>query len=236
MASTSSTNVTTKRDADSQVLSPILEKLDEKSLKKLEPFITEIEEHIQQTVASVTHKKLRHRCRDGVLSAAIYDTFLLFEKRTKVSVRSEFIADCLGVLTSVVNQNWRVLFDIRVKLDRNRIEIITGKSVDLDELISEVVHSIHDAVEEKTPELLSWFTKIEEEAKDILKCLNKRRIIEYPPEIVAATAVYGAIQNKGKPMVQLSQRDLSFTCSCSPPMISKVWRKLFHTGSSGERV
>ena len=106
MASTSSTNVTTKRDTDPQVLSPILEKLDEESLKRLEPFTQEIEEQIQQTVSSVTHKKLRHRCRDGVLSAAIYDTFLLFEKRTKVRVRSEFIADCLGVLMSVVNQNW----------------------------------------------------------------------------------------------------------------------------------
>ena len=234
MASTSSTSMTTK--VTSQVLSPILEKMDEDSLKKLEPFIAEIEEHLQQTIASVAPNKLRRRSREVMISAAIYDTFLIFEKRTKVRVRSEFIGQCLGILTCVVNMNWRALFDNRVKLDNYRIEIITGKSVDLDELISEVVHSIHDAVEEKTPELLSWFTKIEEEAKDILKCLNKRRIIEYPPEIVAATAVYGAIQNKGKPMVQLSQRDLSFTCSCSPPMISKVWRKLFHTGSSGERV
>ena len=236
MASTSSTCVNTKRDADSQVLSPILDKLDEESLKKLEPFITEIQEHIQQMIASVPQKKLRHRSREGMMAAAIYDTFLIFEQRSKVRVRSEFIAGCLGIHTSALNKNWRVLFDTRVKLNWQRIECVTGCNENLDELISEVVQSLHDALEEKTLELLSWFTKIEEEAKDILECLNKRRIIEYPPEIVAATAVYGAIQNKGKPMVQLSQRDLSFTCSCSPPMISKVWRKLFHTGSSGERV
>ena len=47
MASTSCTSMTTKRDADSLVLSPILAKLDEESLKRLEPFITEIEEHMQ---------------------------------------------------------------------------------------------------------------------------------------------------------------------------------------------
>lgn len=230
MASTSSTSMTTKRDADSQVLSPILEKLDEESLKRLEPFITEIEEHLQQTVAGVAQKKLRRRSREVMVSAAIYDTFLIFEKRTKVRVRSEFIGECLRILTSVVNTNWRALFDNRVKLDINRIECISGQSEDIDELISEVVQSLHDGLVKKTPEIQKWFTKIEEEAKDLLMCLDKGRIIEYPPEIVAVTAVYGAIQSEGKPMVQLSQRDLSFTCTFSPQMISKVWKDLFHEG------
>ena len=133
--------------------------------------------------------------------------------------------------------NWRALFDNRVKLDNYRIECISGKSEDIDELISEVVQSLHDALEEKTPEAQEWFTKIEEEGKYLLMCLDKRRLMDYPPEIVAVTAIYGAIQYEGKPMVQLSQRDLSFTCCFSPQMISKVWKELFHEGSiTGERV
>ncbi|MBA7563143.1 hypothetical protein ES708_04796 [subsurface metagenome] len=228
MASTSS--MTTKRDTESLVLLPILEKLDEESLKKLEPFLTEIEEHIQQTVSSVPQKKLRHRNREALMSAAIYDTFLAFEKRTMVRVRSEFIAECHGILMCVINQNWRVLFDARVKLDNNRIEIISGKSQDIDKLISEVVHSLQDALEEKTPELQKWFTKIEEEAKELLTCLNRERFGDYPAEVIATTAVYGAVQCEGKPLVQLSQKIMSLTCSFSPQMIGKVWKELFHMG------
>lgn len=228
MASTSS--VITKRDTDSQVLAPILEKLDEKSLKRLEPFIAEIEKHLQQTIASVAQNKLRRRSREVMISAAIYDTFLIFEKRTKVRVRSEFIGECLGILTCVVNMNWRALFDNRVKLDRNRIEIISGKSEDIDKLVSEVVQSLHEALEEKTPEIQKWFNIIEEEAKDLLMCLDRRRMMDYPPEIVAVTAVYGVVQCKGKPMVQLSQKIMSLTCSFSPAMISKVWLALFDEG------
>ncbi len=231
MASTSSTSVTTKRDTNPQVLSPILERLDEESLKRLEPFIPELEEHIQQTVASVPQKKLRHRSREAMLSAAIYDTFLFFEKRTKVRVRSEFIAECLGVLMGALNQNWRVLFDIRVKFDIRRIESISGENDDLDELISEVVQSLQEALEEKTPQVKKWFANIEEEAKDSLKCLNRERFGDFPAEVIAATAVYGAIQCEGKPLVQLSQRDVSYTCQFSSQMISKVWKELFHEGS-----
>ncbi|GAH12228.1 unnamed protein product, partial [marine sediment metagenome] len=227
-ASTSS--VITKRGADSQVLSPILDKLDEESLKRLEPFIAEIEEYIQQTVSSVPQNKLRRRSREALISAAIYDTFLVFEKRTKVRVRSEFIAECFGILMSVLNQNWRVLFDIRVKLDRNRIEIISRESEDIDKLVSEVVQSLHDASEKKTPEVQEWFTTIEDKAKDLLLCLDRRRIQNYPPEIVAVTSVYGVVQCEGKPLVQLSQRIMSLTCSFSPAMISKVWLELFHMG------
>ncbi|MCK5265545.1 MAG: hypothetical protein KAR03_08055 [Candidatus Thorarchaeota archaeon] len=227
---TSTSSVITKRDADSQVLSPILDKLDDESLKRLEPFIAEIEEYIQQAVSSVPQNKLRRRSRKALISAAIYDTFRVFEKRTKVRIRSEFIADCLGILMSVLNQNWRTLFDIRVKLDRNRIEIISGESEDIDKLVSEVVHSLQDALEEKTPEVQAWFNIIEEEAKDILMRLDRKRMMDYPPEIVAVAAVYGVVQCKGKPMVQLSQKIMSLTCSFSPAMISKVWLALFDEG------
>ncbi len=228
MASTSS--VITKKDTDTQLLAPILDKLDEESLRELEPFIADIEEHIQQTVASVPQRKLRQRNREAMISAAIYDAFLQFEKRTMVRVRAEFIADCNGVLMTAVNQNWRALFDIRVKLDGNRIEIISGKSQDLGKLISEVVQSLQDALEERTPEVQKWFTNIEEEAKDSLTCLNSERFEDYPSEVIAATAVYCAIRCEGKPLVQLSQRDASYTCSFSPQMISKTWKELFHEG------
>ncbi len=228
MASTSS--VITKRDTDSQVLAPILDKLDKESLKKLEPFIAEIEEHIQQTVASVPENKRKRRGREAMMSAAIYDTFRVFEKRTKVRVRSEFIADSLGILMSVVNQNWRILFDIRVKLDRRHIEIISGESEDPDKLISEVVQSLQEALDEKTPEVQAWFNIIEEEAKALLMCLDRKRMMDYPPEIVAVAAVYGVVHCKGKPMVQLSQKIMSLTCSFSPAMISKVWLALFDEG------
>ena len=74
---TSTSSVITKRDADSQVLSPILDKLDDESLKRLEPFIAEIEEYIQQAVSSVPQNKLRRRSRKALISAAIYDTFFI---------------------------------------------------------------------------------------------------------------------------------------------------------------
>ena len=228
MASTSS--VISKRDADSHVLAPILDKLDEESLKRLEPFIAEIEEHIQQTVASVPQKKLRHRNREAMISAAIYDTFRTFEKRTMVRVRAEFIAECHGILMPVLNQNWRALFDIRVKLDSNRIEVISGKDGNIDKLISEVVQSLKDALEERTPEIQKWLANIEEEAKDSLTSLNSERFEDYPAEVIAATAVYCAIQCEGKPLLQLSQRDVSYTCSFSPQMVSKTWKELFHEG------
>jgi hypothetical protein len=44
MASTTRTSIIPERDASSQVLSSILERLDEEPLKRVEPFITDIEE------------------------------------------------------------------------------------------------------------------------------------------------------------------------------------------------
>ncbi|MHA1929188.1 MAG: hypothetical protein ACTSV2_11500 [Candidatus Thorarchaeota archaeon] len=228
MASTFS--VITKRDTDSQILSPILDKLDEESLKKLEPFISEIEEHIQQTIESVPQNKLKQRKREAMISAAIYDTFLTFEKRTAVRVSVEFIADCNGILMTAINQNWRSLFDTRVKLDGSRIELISGKEQDLVRLISEVVKSLQDALEKKTPEIQQWFVNTEEEAIDLLTCLNRERLADYPAEVIAAAAVYGAVQCDGKPLVKLSQMDVSFTIPFSPQMISKTWKEIFQEG------
>ena len=228
MASTSSMSAVTKED--SQVLSPILERLGEEVRQRLEPFISEIEEHIQRTVSMVRPEKLKRRSKEGVLSAAIYDTFLIFEKRTKVRIRNKFIAECLGVQMFVVNQNWRDLFDDRVKIERHRIVSVFGSSDDPVKLISEVVQVFLDALVEKIPRVEEWFALVEEEAKDLLKCLDRKRIMDYPPEVVAATAVYSVIQCEGKPMVQLSQRDASLTCSFSQAMVNKVWLELFNGG------
>ncbi len=230
MASTSRTSVIPERDASSQVLSPILERLDEESLKRLEPFIPEIEQQLVRTIEGVSEEKLNRKSREGLTSAAIYDTFLQFEHLTKVRVRTEFIAESLGILPSVVNYTWRHLFDYRVRLDAGRIECINGRGKNLHQLISEVVRTLLRAVTEKPSGIKEWFASVEEQARDLIQFLNKEQLTQSPPDILALVAVYGVIKNQGKPMVPLSQRMASLVCGMSSAMVSKVWLEVFNGG------
>ena len=230
MASTSRTSMIPERDASSQVLSLILERLDEESLQRLEPFIPEIEEQLVRTIEGVSEERLNRKSREGLASAAIYDTFLHFEHLAKVRVRTEFIAQSLGILPSVVNYTWRHLFDDRVKLDAGRIECISGRGKNLHQLISDVVRTLFRAVMEKPSGIEKWFASVEEQARDLIYFLDKEQLTQSPPDILALVAVYGVIKNQGKPMVPLSQKQAGLVCNVSPQMISLVWTELFNDG------
>ncbi|MGY5872519.1 MAG: hypothetical protein RTV72_09755 [Candidatus Thorarchaeota archaeon] len=218
-----------ERDASSQVLTLIIEKMNEEDRKQVDPFIPEIEEHIQQRLAEVHPRRTTRRKMEAVRAAAAYDAFLMFENRTKVRMRTPMMAKALGVPVPRINTTWKVLFDVRVMIDRSRLERIYTTDESAGERVSMVIQTLMRALEENTKESEEWFSEIEKEAISLVEQVNHEG---HHPDVVAGAAVYGAIKyDTNIPAAHIAQRDVAYACCYSSAMISKVWLDLFNEGS-----
>lgn len=227
MASTSVTMTIPEKDASLQVLTSIMEKLNKEEQQKLEPHLSEIQEHIIKLVEDVPEEKVKRKRREAIFAAAVYDTFLQYQPHTQTKISVRVIAECLGLKSVPVNSAWLALFDHRVKLEPDKLERARGKSKNPKHLISEVMTNLKRAVPQTSEKLSTWFSDIEKDATDLFGLLDKDILKDYPLDELAAAAVYGVIRKQGKPMIPLSRQDASLLCGTSQATIFKLWADFF---------
>lgn len=228
MASVSTIRVTAQRDAVSQALSPVLENLDEDARTRIEQWLPEIEEEIQNSLCKLRHYQIKHRKRDTLLAAAMYDAFLKFESRTQTCLRTPQIAESLGQPMCVVNRVWTELFDNRAKLHYHRLKSIRKKCSNPRDLVPQVIDALRGALERSMPETEEWFSHIEAHAKDLLLLLPPTAIMQYDARLLSALAVYTASRlYHGKPLVNITYSTLSVVCGWSITMLSQTWTDVF---------
>jgi len=160
-----------------------------------------------------------------VRAAAAYDAFLMFEKRTRVKIRTQFISEALGVAICSMNATWRALFDSRVKVDLSRVTGIYVTDQKIPEIVTMIVHALQKALEKNTPETDTWFKTIETLA---IALIEQTSVDGYRPEVIAAAAVYGAVQHDtGISVVSIAKQEIDYACTYSASAINQAWVELF---------
>jgi len=232
MAASVSSKLTTigSASAVSEVMSLIVEKLEDNQRERISQWIKPIEEHAEKIVQALTPAQLKRRRPEVVAAAAIYDAFLEFESRTTIKLGFPMMQETLGQSHCSINTTWKRLFDNRASLMGDYLDdVYVKKNGLLSDAVSSVMRGLTRAVHELTPEVKKWLEKIEIEAIELAQSL-KLNIVSSDPLLIAVTVVYAAIQrHHGKMMVQISQRNLSLLSTSSPAMISKCWLELFES-------
>ena len=216
--------------AVSEVMSLLVEKLEDDQREKLSHWIKLIEEHAEKIVHALTPAQLKRRKPEVVAAAAIYDAFLEFESRTTIKLRLPMIQEALSQSSCTINTTWNRLFDNRASLMGDYLDrVYIEKNGLLSDAVSTVIHALTKAVYGLTTEVKNWLEKIEIESIELIQSLNPD-IVSRDQLLIAVTIVYAAIQrHHGKMKVRISQRDLSLLSTSSPAMISKCWLELFES-------
>jgi len=214
--------------AVSEVMSLLVEKLEDGQREKLSHWMKLIEEHAEKIVRTLTHAQLKRRKPEVVAAAAVYDAFLEFESRTTIKLRLPMMHEALGHSHCSINTTWIRLFDNRASLMGDYLDRVYVEKNGLpSDAVSSVILTLTKAVHKMTTEVKNWLEKIEIEAIELTQSL-KPDITSRGPLLIAVTVIYAATQrHHGKMMVRISQRDLSLLSTSSPAMISKCWLELF---------
>ncbi len=228
----SSMRMAVERDMVSQSMSVLLGSMKEEVRRQLDQWLSEIEEHAQQSIACLKNVQVSRRRPEIVAAAAIYQSFLVFESRTRVQVTTPFLCKSLGITPCATNEAYRVLFDRRVKIQSHRVGCIRMSSEVPADLVKEIIDSLQNALEERTSRTAEWFVSVQAEAISMVGSLTDAQRASYDPDVLAAAAVYGAIQMQpSQNVVQVAQKDIALTCRCSGAMVSKVWLNIFREGN-----
>ncbi len=216
--------------AVSEVMSLLVEKLEDDQREKLSHWIKLIEEYAEKIVHALTPAQLKRRKPEVVAAAAIYDAFLEFESRTTMKLRLPLMHEALGQSSCIINTTWNRLFDNRASLMGDYLDrVYIEKNGLLSDAVSTVIHALTRAVYGLTTEVKNWLEKIEIESIELTQSLNPD-IMSRDQLLIAVTIVYASIKrHHGKMMIRISQRDLSLLSTSSPAMISKCWLELFES-------
>lgn len=214
----------------SHMMTRLLESIPDEQKEKLAQWIGEIETAAEEKVQELTEKQLKKRNREAVAAAAIYDSFLQFESRTDVQVGFNQMQTALGRSACSINTAWKRLFDNRVYLRGESLDmVLTERDGTVYDAISKVIHALKRAAEKITQEAVKWLEEIETEAIELSKTIPSSTIDRYDALLIAITTIYTAIQwHHGKAMIPIGQKDLSLLAATSPAMISKCWIELFN--------
>jgi len=215
--------------AISDVISLLMEKLEEDQKERLVHWIKPLEEYAEKIVQALTPAQLKRRKPEVVAAAAIYDAFLEFESRTNIKMRLPLMHEALGRSQCSINTTWNRLFDIRTPLRGERLdEVYFEKNGLLSDAISSVILTLSKAAEIFTSKLKVWLGIIETEAIELSQSLNPAIASMFDAPIIAVTVIYAAMRrHHGKMRIRICQRDLSIISSTSQAMISKCWIDLF---------
>ena len=213
----------------SEVMTRLIESLTDDQKEKLNQWTKSIEDAAEVKVLKLIPKQLKKRKPEVVAAAAIYDTFLEFESRTKVKVGLNQMQKVLGQSACSINTSWKRLFDNRVSLKGEFLDLVyTERDGTVTAAISNVIQALERAVEQPTSEAMTWLEAIHAEAIELSKIISSSNATKYDTLIVAITTIYAAIQrHHGKMMIRIGQRDLSLLASTSPAMISRCWIEFF---------
>jgi hypothetical protein len=223
--------MTVERDAVSQSMSLLLENMSEQAQARLAQWLPEIEEQAVQSITQLTNQQVSRRRPEIIAVAALYRAFLEFESRTGVRVRTPFLSEALGVALCSISSVYHALFNKKVKVLNHRIELIRMLSNDPADLVIEVIDSLQNALEEQTSRTKEYFTCVQADAISMVSSLEKKQYATYDPDVLAAAAVFGAIQQQPtREVVHVSQIGIAMTNRFSPAMLSKVWLELLYEG------
>ena len=214
--------------AVSEVMTLLVEKLEDDQREKISHWIKLIEEHAEKLVQALTQAQLKRRKPEVVAAAAVYDAFLEFESRTNTKLGLPMMHEALSQSPCSINTTWNRLFDNRASLMGDYLDRVYVEKNGLpSDAVSSVIQGLTRAVYELTTDVKKWLEKIEIEAIELTQSL-KPDIVSRDPLLIAVTVIYAAIQqHHGKMMVRISQRDLSLLSTSSPAMISKCWLEIF---------
>ena len=231
MVSTSSTRMTVERNAVSQSMLLLLENMSEEVQQQLDQWLPEIEEYAQQSISRLKNLQVSRRRPEIIAAAAIYRAFLEFENRTQVRAGTPFLSESLGITQCAMNDAYRALFDRRVKILSHRVKCIRMSSEDPADLVLEIVANLMNALEEQTPEAIDWLASVREDAISMLNSLERNQRASCEPDVLAAAAVFGAVQRQTtRAVVHVAQKDIAMACRYSPALVSKIWLRLFCEG------
>ncbi len=211
------------------MIAVLIEKLNETERERMSAWIPLVEEHAEQLVHGLRRKTTSKRMPEILTAAALYDAFLEYESRTHVRCRLSLMRETFRLSTCSINAAWNQLFNNRATLRKGCLNSVYGNEYsDYREAVDAVLASITRAVVEMTEDVETYVNQIREQVCQLFGRMDSTKAEEYDPILVAGAAVYSAICTlDGKRRIQISQRDLSDLCNCSPSMLSNVWLALF---------
>ncbi|MHA1136417.1 MAG: hypothetical protein ACTSSE_08025 [Candidatus Thorarchaeota archaeon] len=213
----------------SNVMTRLIENLPDDQKENLTHWIEDIETTAEEKVRKLDPKQIKKRKPEAVAAAAIYDTFIQFESRTRVKIGLIQMQTALGQTACSINTAWKRLFDNRVYLRGEFLDVIyTENDWTVSDAVSNVMQVLRRAVETPTPEATTWLAEIEKESIELSKTIPSGVTDSYDSLLVAITVIYTTIQlYHGKRMIPIGQKDLSLLAATSPAMISKCWIEFF---------
>jgi hypothetical protein len=213
------------------MMTRILENLVDDEKENLSQWIKDIETAADEKVRKLSPKQMNKRNPETVTAAAVYDAFLQFESRTNVKVGFKQMQIALGRSACSINTAWKRLFDNRVYLRGEFLDLVyTDRHGTVSDAISKVIQALKNAAETDTQEVALWLAEIETEAVELFKTLSPSTTKRYDALLIAITTIYTAVQRyHGKILIPIGQKDLSLLAATSPAMISKCWIEFFNT-------
>ncbi|TFG34897.1 hypothetical protein EU527_00915 [Candidatus Thorarchaeota archaeon] len=211
------------------IVTTICDNLDQNARSQVMPWIPQIEEYAIHLIDNLRPKDTRRRKREVMLAAAIYDTFLEFESRTRTKIRLPLLQKVLSLKMCSINSTWISLFDIGATLSMelmDSIRLTTGQTID--DAIPLIINQLSRAAQDKSEHITEWLRTIERDALELNNNLNKEVYSNYDPIIIAVTLVYAAAKFfHGKMAIKITQRDLANLSGFSSSHVSKCWIDLF---------
>ena len=213
----------------SNIVSRLLDSFTEIQKKRLSQWIKDIESVADENVQRLLPNQKKRRQPEIIAAAAVYDAILQYESRTQVRVPLSHMQTALGLSACSINTAWKRLFDTRVFLRGEKLDVVyAGKDDSALDVIPNVIQSLRKAAKEDTEEVRSWLAEIEKEAIELTKTIPPSTGKNYDALLVAVTAIYAAIQlYHGKSVIPIGQKDMSILGATSSSMISKCWLEFF---------
>lgn len=211
------------------MITALLEKLNETEREKMSSWMPLIEEHAKQLLHGLRRKTTSKRRPETLIAAALYDAILEYGGRTHVRCRLSLMRETFGLSTCSISAAWVHLFRNRTTLRKGYLNPVHGNEKgDYGGAADAILANIVRAVAEMSKDVEKYVNEIRRVTRQLLERMDCAKAEQHDPILVAAAAIYAAICTlDGKRRIQVSQRDLSDFCNCSRSLLSRVWLGLF---------
>lgn len=213
-----------------QVIEALPVVLTVKETDRLRNWIQKIENRARELVRSIPRSQLTQRNPRAVAAAAVYTVLLQFRSGTGVKVPFHRLEIPAGVSIGKIRGAWTKFFDRSVGLRRDRLEMMTvDDTMELSDMIREAVTHLQQGVEDITPEISGWFTRVEGMALLLTRDLELPKDVH--PEVVALSAIYEASHRLDGPrLVNITLGDTMEVCGYGGGLVSRTKNRLFPDG------
>jgi hypothetical protein len=218
-----------KEDHVNQVMSLLEPVLLKEEISKITPWIPEIEEKACELVQQLGPNATKVLHPMAVASAALYDSFLHFESRSRTPIVFSRFKIATNLSVHRIQKVWKRFFDNRVYLDIRRLTPIDVSDSDTPRsIILRIIDKIREALVEVTAPVDEWLSSVESEATDIVRDPSFES--EEAPELIAAASVYeGANRHHGKKLVHLPHRILGRMTGWGEAKVARFTKETFST-------